>query len=209
MKGIPKASVRSLAKIEVLLLVVLFVFPAMSFAESEITINIGPELQSQLLGDNIPSLGTYLPYAARPPLRCIRLNDGDNATSRVIFPADITVNAYVFFADPGTDDERLVCDIANHPNDTSLIDQGKWSPVFTGPVPVNVKFSAGVVLKTAIVLIVGNQTSNYTFVGPVFTNHDPTCCSALVPAFNHWGLILFSLLLVASTLWFARRKKVS
>jgi hypothetical protein len=210
MKGSSKASVRFMSTLQAFLLLMMIVVPALSFGESEGTINIGPELQSQLTSDGLPPLNTFLPYAASPPLRCLRLNTDQSAISRISLPGNTSVNIYVFDANAGTDDERLICDIANHPNDPLLIDQGTWSAPATFSVPLILGISVSGGPGTALVLIVGNQTSDYTFLGPIGINQDTPCnCASLIPAFDHWGLVLFALLLLVSTFWFVRRKKAS
>jgi hypothetical protein len=195
MKGISKASVRSVTKIQVLLLVVMILIPVMSFG-----------------ADGLPTLNAYLPYAANPLLRCVSFYGEVSATSRITLPGDNNATEYIFFADAGTDPERLICDIANDPYNKSLIDQGSWRAGSNLDIPVTWPISFyGSESHTYLLLFVGNQTFNYTFMGPLSQNHDLTCCTSLasVPAFNHWGLLLFALLLIATALWFARRRRTT
>jgi hypothetical protein len=156
-------------------------------------------------------LNAYLPDASNPPDRCTRYSNSV-ATSQINLPGDNNATLYITFADPGTDAERLICDIVNNPNNKSLIAQGNWITYGIGSIPFSSQvWCLGSNLHTYLILIVGNQTSNYTFTGPLSCNHDLTCCRepAPVPGFNFWGMLLFALLLLASAFWLVRRERAS
>jgi hypothetical protein len=209
MEEVPMRSLWSAKKIQVFLLVMLLVFPAPTFGESGITIKIGPELQSQLTSDGLPTLRTYLPDAANPPQRCTHLKNDQSATSEVYFPGDNKLAIYSFIATPGSDAERILCAIANDPSNTLLVDQGDWRFLADDASnPNTITIIGGTDPLTFLALLIGSPTSNYTFIGPLAINDIPPCCPS-VPAVNHWGLLLFALLLSVSAFWFGRRRRMT
>jgi hypothetical protein len=188
-----KPSSLSMTRILALLLVMLITFPVVT--------SFG--------ADGLPPLNAYLPDGANPPLRCVR-SDGESVFTWISFPVDTRGDIYVLRGVQGSDAERLICAIANDPSNSSLIDQGSWvlsAPDYPLPYEISTLLSGP---RAELFLVVGQKTSDYTLFGPISGNYDLACCTAPpVPAFNHWGLLLFAVLLLAAAFWFLRRQRVS
>jgi hypothetical protein len=143
-------------------------------------------------------------------VRCVRFNEGEMAVSEINLPGENSAFLYLIRSDIGSS-EQQICDIINNPYNKSLIDQADWGNPVNVDIPASIPFFVGPQSATFLHLYVGKQTSNYTFVGPLSANHDLNCCRTPppVPTFNHWGLLLFAILLLALAYSAVRRKRAS